>query len=858
MKRRKFIQLSSKSTIAFSAVPLCNFPFISLESSAAKTNTLYLDKMKDWQIIVSEDAIPSEKYAAEEFQRIFKDITTTELKIITEKSDRNAIFIGKSAFNLSHSLNLAISTLDEEGLHIHIDKNKLFIEGGHQRGTLYGVYEFFERYLGIRFLTADHTYIPQNTSSVTIPLVDFIYVPHFFFRWSYYKENFENPSFATRLRINTITDDPRLGGKTYQQLITHSILTYLPLSVYGKGHSEYYAMVDGIRKLNVSGGPQVCSTNPDVTRIITEGVIKVLDANPSLTTISVSQMDNNFVCECPVCSALSEREGTHGAPHLALVNTVAAKIAINHPKVKIGTLVYRYSRRPPKNIRLLSNVQIMLCSFECCTLHPLDDPNCSRNKLFLEDFYKWEEVCENILIWNYNINFNAYDLPFPNFNVISKNVQLFQNSKAQGVFMQAAGNGLSTEMSDLRNYVISRCLWHPTEESWQLVEEFCKLHYGNSAKPILSYLHFLHNNAEECRMHPNAFPKPVEVGLNLEVSKKIYAYFLEALKLAPDQVTRLRVQKATIPSLRAILATAPIIYRQGLYRYDDNIVDEKILNHYKDLAQKFSMNQVSEKKTTSVYIGELYALKEGLPAVILENKIWRVLILPEQMGRVAQLFHKPTGKDLTIELRAEGAGIADSFRTKSSWQHIGDAVMVSTVLEDGSIWSRKILFTKDQQVIRIQVEYTAGIDKPELEIHERPCMYSISNAEHPGVVSVCTKDLVWSLGNVNWQFDMGMVVKQLLHAGTSCTSFAFYDHSKHFGMQQSFEPAMFQTFFLYWYHRRKEMGMEMRMPVRSIQKGQKVAFSYGISFLERPPWNEEISEQTQYKKSNESKIYFPG
>jgi hypothetical protein len=273
-------------------------------------------------------------------------------------------------------------------------------------------------------------------------------------------------------------------------------------------------------------------------------------------------------------------------------------------------------------------------------------------------------------------------------------------------------------------------------------------------------------------------------------------------------------------------------------------VEEKILNHYKYLALKFSMDQVSEKKPTSVYIDELYALKEGLPAVILENKIWQILLLPAQMGRIARLFHKPTGKNLIIEPRAEEAGITSSLKTKSTWRHNGDAVIISSVLDDGSIWSRTISFTQDQQQIRIQAEYTAGIDKPALEIHERPCMYSISGSEDPGVIPVCARDLVWKQGNLDWQFDMGTVVRQLLH-GTSCTSVAFYDHSRQMGMQQNFEQGTFQSFFLYWYHGRKEMGLEMRNAVKPIRKGQMVAFSYGINFLERPPWNEEITEFNQ-------------
>ena len=66
-------------------------------------------------------------------------------------------------------------------------------------------------------------------------------------RWSYYGENFASPEFATRLRNNTITDDPKLGGKTGQRLINHSFGSQIPTEKYGKEHPEYFALRDGKR-----------------------------------------------------------------------------------------------------------------------------------------------------------------------------------------------------------------------------------------------------------------------------------------------------------------------------------------------------------------------------------------------------------------------------------------------------------------------------------------------------------------------------------------------------------------------------------------------------------------------------------
>jgi hypothetical protein len=835
MRRRKFIEISSKSTLALSALSLCNgFPFILSESSP-KTTTIHLDKMKGWNIIVSEDAIPSEKYAATEFQRIFKSITGNELKITAKNYSKNGIYIGNNSVKKTKP-DFKIPSNGEEGFHIEVSKD-LLIAGAQPRGVLYGVYEFFERYAGVSFLTKDHTYIPSDASTIPIPLVDFSYEPSFFFRWPYYQENFNDPAFATRLRVNTISDEKYLGGKTSQELISHSISNYVPVSKYGKTHPEYFALADGVRKLDVGGGgPQVCSTNPEVIRIVTEGITKVLDSNPSLTSISVSQMDNNSVCECPVCSALSTKEESQGAPHLALVNAVAKSIAVSHPGVKIGTLVYWYSRKPPKNMILLPNVQIMLCSIECCTFHPLDDPSCSRNKLFCEDLYRWKDICKNILIWNYDTNFTAYDLPFPNFHTISRNAGLFQKNGVQGVFMEAAGNALSTEMSDLRNYVMARCLWAPDKESWELAEEFCRLHYGTAAQAILDYLHYLHQNAMEHGVHPNCFPKPSEVGLNFEVSQKINSYFHNALESSSDIAIRNRVEKAVIPALKSLLETAPLIYRDELYTYDDPFISGQIFDQYKSLVKKFSMNRVAEDKLTTDYIDEVEAVKKGLPAVFLENETWRILILPEQKGRIAQILHKPSGNSLMNEPRAEEAGITSAKETKNTWNYDQNSVFITREFNDGSVWHRKIFLDKEIQEIRIIAEYTAGQEKSDWEIHERPCLFRISGSEDPKVVPVYTKDSGWMQGNLDWQFDREIIFQHLLRTDTACTSYAFYDHLKNYGISQNFNQGTFRRFFLFWHPGRKELGMEMYMPAQTLQKGQKLSFSYGINYLESPEW----------------------
>ena len=810
-------------------------------------STLCLRDMKEWTIVVGENAIPSERYAAEEFCRLFQLATGSILKTASTPGSAGAIYLGESPAMRAHVLGFGVESLGEEGLRIRIARDVVMIAGGRPRGTLYGAYEFFERYAGVRFLTQDHTYIPENAAETEIPSGDYQYVPPFSFRWSYYLENTRYPDFATRLRVNTLNEaGEKLGGKTGQELISHSIGNYVSPAVYGKDHPEYFALVNNVRKLDSKTGSQVCSTNPDVIRIVGEGVEKALLDNPALKNISVSQMDNDEYCQCPACSALSAQEETTMAPHLALVNAVAQRIEKTHPGVRVGTLAYAYTRKPPKTMVARPNVEIMLCSIECCTLHPINDPTCLRNQAFCTELATWKAHCQNIWIWNYNTNFRGYDLPFPNFNAIAKNVQYFLDNNVRGVFMQAAGNTISTEMSDLRNYVMARCLWHPTDDAWRLVEEFCRLHYGASATPILEYERFLHQNAEVRGVHPECFPVEGEVGLDAKVARRISAYFEEALKRAPDDTTRQRVEKATIPALRACLATTPLVYDNGVYRLDTATLGKDTLERYIALCKQFNLTYIQEETPADQYFAELQKLNSGVPAALIENSVWRIIILPEQNGRIVEMTYKKTGRNL-VEASTRGfnrwrsheewtqAGPPNAEIGRFTWEKKDRTVRMTKTLPDGGVWQRTVeLPSESAESIAFQSEYTAGTPQVGLELTVHPEYNTVSGSLDPNEIAIYVKDTKWIHANRDWQWTEKMKPDQTCPRSPEGV-YAYFNHAEHFGVQQTYDPNVFARLVTFWSPGRKQIGLNLWTPVTAMEKGQKIAYGYKITYLENPP-----------------------
>ena len=156
---------------------------------------LLCSEIEDWQIYVSAQAGPSEQYAAEEFQYWFEKAYGNRLTLTNTKTGDGQIQIGSGEES---------ADVDQsETFQIEVAPDLVKIAGQGARGTLYGVYQFLEDGLGVRFLTADHTHVPNFAQpdgvdqpiSPRIPCGQFQYQPSFSFRWSYYKECSDHPEF---------------------------------------------------------------------------------------------------------------------------------------------------------------------------------------------------------------------------------------------------------------------------------------------------------------------------------------------------------------------------------------------------------------------------------------------------------------------------------------------------------------------------------------------------------------------------------------------------------------------------------------------------------------------------------------
>ncbi|MBN1443500.1 MAG: DUF4838 domain-containing protein, partial [Planctomycetes bacterium] len=281
---------------------------------------------------------------------------------------------------------------------------------------------------------------------------------------------------------------------------------------------------------------------------------------------------------------------------LTFVNAVADEVAKKHPDVRVGTLSYWYTRKPPKSIKPRPNVQIQLCSIECCLIHAIDDPSCPKNVEFCRDMENWGKICSDISIWNYNTNFTNYLLPCPNLRVIEPNVRFFVANEAKGIFMQAAGNAWSAELSDLRNYIICSLIWDPSRSAERLMDEFLALHYGRAAPFIRTYIDTIHDAAEKSGLHRNCFARrAADYGIDESLAPRCLELFAAALAAVGDDDTlRRRVEKASIAAYRLAIDRVWYAADPALLPPDVLAKTRPLLRKFLDLCEEHGVDRASE------------------------------------------------------------------------------------------------------------------------------------------------------------------------------------------------------------------------------------------------------------------------
>ena len=354
-----------------------------------------------------------------------------------------------------------------DGFGVIADRKNLVFYGATEQAIEHAIYYTLEHSFGIRFYSAEETFIPKLARIKPLPYTIYEQVPAFEYREVFYGEA-RRAGYAESFYL---TDGQGTGSFERHPgwgLWVHTLHRLLPPETYFEQHPEYYALRNGVRMKD-----QLCLSNPEVLAHVSNALQLEINKHPQDTYWSVSQMDNYNYCECEKCAHIDEEEGAHSGSIIRFVNEIAKRF----PDKVISTLAYQYSRTAPKVTKPLPNVNIMLCTIEENRAKSLTGTG------FEKDLAEWSKISQNILIWDYVINFSHMVMPFPNWPTLQENIQLFKKYGVNMLFEQGY-NHSSSEMQELRCFLLSKWMWDPYLDKTMLMDAFLSNYYG-AAGPIV-------------------------------------------------------------------------------------------------------------------------------------------------------------------------------------------------------------------------------------------------------------------------------------------------------------------------------------------------------------------------------------
>lgn len=515
-----------------------------------------------------------------------------------------SIYVGRAA----NSALIDLSDVKDDGYKLEIKPEGIYIVGKTDDATRNGIYDFLETHLECMYVSPENTYVPL-CPTVKLALEEKTVNPTITWRKVYQYESVQN-GWYERLKMNgTIVKEGENSIELYNEWGTwcHSSFEFVPPEKYFDEHPEYYAKFLGKRRyqFNVLGRTfptHLCYTNEEVYQIAEAELVKRIEANPEVKFWDFSIMDTYFAtCRCKECKKFNKEAGSEMGTLLAFLNRLADAIRDDYPDVYLSTLAYQRVKNPPKNMKCAPNLCINVCAFPGTQSYPYStEGGIKASREFAERVVEWGKICDNILVWDYVVNFTHLKLPFPNFEFQKENLEFYLENNIRFVFHQGSREPMD-ENAEMRTYLLSRQLWDKDVDLLALAKKYVAVVYGDAAGLVEEYMDtanaaMIESGADlslydSPKKHKNGYLAPKLTDKYLELTEKM----LEVAENS-DTVNVKAVEMLRVNALYAKMTDASWDYRAKKAAFEE----------FKALSEKYNFTKSGEIVEMSRFVEKDY------------------------------------------------------------------------------------------------------------------------------------------------------------------------------------------------------------------------------------------------------------
>lgn len=509
---------------------LSQIPYYDPDHGIDRTQTvgmLFENGKSDYSVVISDAATEAEVQAAGELVYWISQSTGVTLNTVTEgnaATSGSLISVGRTAYAEQNFTDKDFEACLTDGFIIRTVGADLLICGANDRGTLYAVYDFLEKYFGIRFLTNDDVYVPKK-ADCALYNTNIVEAPAFEYRniYSYQMNSQSTISHYVRLRMHApecsfVTDT--YGGKTdwYTEFnVIHNAFYWVPTTYYDE-HPELFSSKDGVTLSEAGEMPaQLCLTNgiTDDGRVdesLEVSTFKVaLDTFKRLILETQDTGENFFFfgqndyltarCQCERCLKSVDENGGYSGVNIRFLNLLLQEIrkwmqeqGIDR-HIRLGTFAYQFTQYAPVekdengNYRAVNDsvipdrdLFIRIAINNSNEYYSLFDSH--QEEGTRRQFEMWGALTGNLMVWTYEMNAYEYLWYFPTVYKYAENIRKFKDYGLVYVMLQHNYNGFGSWQADMHTYVGAKLLWNPYRSTQELIDEYVTAYYGMAADDV--------------------------------------------------------------------------------------------------------------------------------------------------------------------------------------------------------------------------------------------------------------------------------------------------------------------------------------------------------------------------------------
>ena len=436
-----------------------------------KNLSLVLDGLPRAVVVSPDDASSDISETARDLASIIARMSGAVLPVVSEAVDGPVLMLGAQDRD---------GSLPPLAYHVWREDKMLHFSGGSDHGVINGVYAFLEEELGCRWYTPDALgeYIPRR-ATIEVGNLDMQDSPDYGSIAGFGRHRDEKASRLWKRR-NRLEGFPK-------QFHSHNWSRIVPPSLMDE-HPEWFALVGKKRNRK-----QFCTTQPGVLERTVAAAREWFDEHPDYQTFSLSPSDFRGFCQCKNCCALDAELGVDpfapgGSMTDRLVhffNQVAAEVVKTHPDRRLAFYAYMTYTKPPEVVKLHPMLLpvVVHTPWDYCMHHPIDDPDCERNRRFADYVQKWHRLTKDLFMYDYWGHWSIWG-PIGLVHTIRRDLPWMHRHGCVGFYAEAWPQWWT---QGLNLYLPTKLGWNIDADVDAIVAEYYENMFGPAADTIAGY-----------------------------------------------------------------------------------------------------------------------------------------------------------------------------------------------------------------------------------------------------------------------------------------------------------------------------------------------------------------------------------